>query len=200
MSDDRAERLRSADADLSKAVKLNPDFAPARSFLGYLRMLSKRVPQGIAECERALAIDCNHASAHAFMGVGKYLAGRNEETEGHVLEALRISPRDVAAPRWMTAVALAEVSAGRDEKAVHWATRAIELAPSSSLANLLLAAALARLDRIEEAREAARAGLELNPGFTIARFRSSTFSDHPVYLAGRERIYEGMRKAALPEE
>ena len=200
LSDDRAERLRSADADLSKAVKLNPDFAPARSFLGYLRMLSKRVPQGIAECERALAIDRNHASAHAFMGVGQYLAGRNEETEGHVLEALRISPRDVAAPRWMTAVALAEVSAGRDEKAVHWATRAIELAPSSSLANLLLAAALARLDRIEEAREAARAGLELNPGFTIARFRSSTFSDHPVYLAGRERIYEGMRKAELPEE
>ena len=66
--------------------------------------------------------------------------------------------------------------------------------------HLWLAAALARLDRLEEARDAARAGLELNQGFTIARLRSSAFSDNPVYLAGRERVYEGMRKAGLPEE
>ena len=200
LSDDRAERLRSAEADLSKALKLNPDLASARTSLGYLRILSKRVPQGIAECERALAIDRNWAGAHAVIGIGKYVAGRNEETEGHVLEALRISPRDIGAPGWMTVVALAKVSAGRDEDAVHWASRAIEIAPNLSLAHLLLAAALGRLDRIEEAREAACAGLELNPGFTIARFRSSTFSDHPVYLAGRERIYDGMRRAGIPEE
>jgi TolB-like protein len=199
LSDDREERLRSAEADLTNALKLNSDLASAHTSLGYLRTLSKRVPQGIAECERALAIDRNWARAHAVMGIGKYLAGRNEETEGHVLEALRISPRDIAAPGWMTAVALAKVSAGRDGDAVHWASRAIEIAPNSSLAHLLLAAALARLDRIEEAREAARSGLELNPGFTMARFRSSTFSDHPVYLAGRERIYDGMRRAGIPE-
>ena len=63
-----------------------------------------------------------------------------------------------------------------------------------------LAAALARLGRLHEAREAARAGLELNPSFTIARLRSLAFSDHPVYLAGRERVYEGLRIAGLPEE
>ena len=62
-----------------------------------------------------------------------------------------------------------------------------------------LAAALAHLDRIEEARETARAGLELNPSFTIARYRSQTNSDHPVYLAGRERMYEGLRLAGIPE-
>ncbi len=45
----------------------------------------------------------------------------------------------------------------------------------------------------------ARACLELNPSFTIARFRSQTNSDHPVYLAGRERMYEGLRKAGVPE-
>ena len=89
---------------------------------------------------------------------------------------------------------------GRDEEAVAWLNRSIELNPNSPVAHFCLAAALARLGRLEEAREAARAGLELNPGFTIARFRSSTFSDNPVYLAGRERVYEGMRKAGMPEE
>ena len=52
---------------------------------------------------------------------------------------------------------------------------------------------------MEEAHDALRAGLELNPSFTIARFKSQTFSDNPVYLAGRERMYEGLRKAGLPE-
>jgi hypothetical protein len=62
-----------------------------------------------------------------------------------------------------------------------------------------LAAALARLGRLHEAREAVRAGLELNPSLTLSRLRSSAFSDHPVYLAGRERMYDGLRKAGMPE-
>jgi hypothetical protein len=36
-------------------------------------------------------------------------------------------------------------------------------------------------------------------GFTVARFRSLTFSDNPVYRAQRERVYEGMRMAVMPE-
>jgi tetratricopeptide (TPR) repeat protein len=92
------------------------------------------------------------------------------------------------------------LATGRDEEAVAWLNRSIELGPNWPLPHLWLAAALARLDRLEEARDAARAGLELNPGFTIARLRSSAFSHNPVYLAGRERVYEGMRKAGLPEE
>ena len=55
------------------------------------------------------------------------------------------------------------------------------------------------LGRIEEAREAARQGLDLSPSFTIARYRSSGFSRNPVYIAGRERMYEGMRLAGIPE-
>jgi hypothetical protein len=62
--------------------------------LGALRSLNKRADQGIAECEHALAIDRNFAGAHIWIGISKYLSGRNDETEAHVLEALRISPRD----------------------------------------------------------------------------------------------------------
>ena len=36
-------------------------------------------------------------------------------------------------------------------------------------------------------------------GFTIAWDRAARPSDHPVYLASRERLYEGMRKAGVPE-
>jgi hypothetical protein len=52
------------------------------------------------------------------------------------------------------------------------------------------------IDRTQS--ECGRAGLELNPDFTIARLRTKAFSDHPSSLAGRERAFEGMRKAGAP--
>jgi hypothetical protein len=58
-----------------------------------------------------------------------------------------------------------------------------------------LGAASARLGALDEAHAAVRAGLVLNPGFAINRFRSVTPSDNPTFLAGRERIYNGMRMA-----
>jgi tetratricopeptide (TPR) repeat protein len=163
-------------------------------------MYSNRALQGIAECERALEIDPNLAIAHGLIGLGKHFAGRDEETEGHILEARRISPRDTRASYWMVFVGIARLHSGRDEEAVAWLNRSIALNPNHTLSHFFLAAAVAHLDRIEEAREAGRAGLELDPSFSSARVRRSmAFSDNPVFLAGRERLYEGMRLAGVPE-
>jgi TolB-like protein len=200
LSEDRRERLLFAEANVDKALKLRPDSAAAHYTLGAVRMLGNRAVQGIAECERALAIDRNFAAAHGSIGFAKYLAGRSEETEAHILEALRISPRDWNAWNWMSTAGMAKFQLGRDEEALARLNRSIEFNPNSAVTWFCLAATLANLDRVQEAREAARRCLELNPSFTIARFRSQTSSDHPVYLAGRERMYEGLRKAGMPEE
>jgi TolB-like protein len=197
--DDRTERLRSAEADLSRALKRRPDSAAVRAGLGLLYIHEGRADGSVAECERALAIDPNFAAAHAWIGLAKYLAGRNDETEAHVLEALRISPRDIYAGNWMMIAAGAKLGAGCDEEAVVWYNRSNGLNPNRPINHFALAAALARLGREEDAREAVRAGLKLDPAFTIARFRSMSLGDHPVYLAGRERICEGMRVAGVPE-
>ena len=76
------------------------------------------------------------------------------------------------------------------------ASRPTEIIP---LAHFYLAAALARLGELDEARAAAQAGLALDPSFTIRRFRANASSDNPTYLAGRERLIEGMRLAGVPE-
>jgi TolB-like protein len=200
LSEDRFERLRSVEADAGKALRMRPDDAAAHCVLGAAQILTQRAEQGIAECERALVSDPNFGSAHAWIGFAKYFTGRNAETEAHILEALRISPRDTYAFVWMLFVGFAKLGAGCDEEAVNWLNRSIGLNRNNATPHYLLAAALARLGRIEEAREAAQHGLDLNPSFTVARYRSATYSDHPVYLAGRERIYEGLRMAGVPEE
>ncbi len=132
--------------------------------------------------------------------MAKVFSGFNEETEAHILEALRISPRDSNAWTWMISAGTAKFHLGRDEEALAWLNRSNELNPNSAVTRFCLAATLGSLDRIEEAREAARACLEINPRFTIARFRSQISSDHPIYLAARERMYEGLRKAGMPEQ
>ena len=65
--------------------------------------------QAIAECERALALDRNLAAAHAAIGLAKIFIGRAEESEGHVREALRISPRDTFAFNWLATAGLAKL-------------------------------------------------------------------------------------------
>ena len=58
---------------------------------------------------------------------------------------------------------------------------------------------MAQVGELDDARATAQAGLALNPSFSIRRYRTNTPSKYPVYLAGRERVYEGLRMAGVPE-
>ena len=199
MRDDWTAHFVAAEAILIRALSLAPNHARAHSVLGLVQSSTNRAVQGIAECERALALDHNLADAHAFIGLAKFFLGRSEETEAHIHEALRLSPRDNNAYRWSMFVGLAKLALGADVEAVAWLRRSIEANRNHPVPHFFLAAALALLGSLDEARAAAQAGLVLNPTFTLRRFRSSAKSNNPAYLAGRERVYEGMRMAGVPE-
>src|SRR6516164_4469043 len=111
------------------------------------------------------------ASAHALIGVAKYVLGRGAETEPHINEAFRLSPRDTLAHRWLVWVGLAKAQLGADAEAVGWFRRGLDANRNYSVAHFSLAAALARLGNLDEARAAVKAGLALDPSFTIRRFR-----------------------------
>ena len=191
-----------AEAKLTKALSSVPDHALGHMCLGLVDIFTKRAAEGIAECEHALALDRNLASAHAIIGFGKIFIGRAEETEAHIGEALRLSPRDTMAYIWMTIAGLAKIHLGSWEQAVAWCRRAIEANRNYPRAYFQLAAALAQLGRLDEARSAVKAGLALNPTFTVSRARVTwtARSDDPTYLAQLEPIFEGMRKAGVPEQ
>ena len=171
-------------------------------WLGLVDILTKRAAQGIAECEHALALDRNLAHAHALIGYGKIFIGRAQETEAHTGEAMRLSPRDTMAYVWTNIAGLAKNHLGSYEQAISWLRRAIEANRNYPAANFNLAAALAQLDRLDEARNAVKAGLALNPAFTVSRARAAwtAMSDDPTYLTTLKAILEGLRKAGMPEE
>jgi TolB-like protein len=191
-----------AEAKLIKALSSVPDHALGHMFLGHVEILTKRAAEGIAECEHALQLDRNLAFAHFAIGLAKVFMGRAEETEAHVVESLRLSPRDTLAYVWMSTAGLAKLHLGSYEQAVAWCRRAVEANRNYSPAHFMLAAALAQLGRLDEAHSAVNAGLALNPAISIARARAArtAFTDDPTYLAQLQPIFEGMRKAGLPEE
>ena len=200
LTEDRAVRLAGAETALTKALSLAPNNAFAHFWMCAIQDHTNRVAEAMTECERALALDRNLAFAHAEIGGAKTRLGRAEEAEAHVQEALRLSPRDTNAFLWMGIAGQAKLHLGDDEEAVAWLRRSIEINRNYPNGHFYLAVALAQLGRLVEARNAVHAGLALNPGFTIRRFRASAYSDNPTYLTQRERIYDGMRKAGVPEE
>jgi TolB-like protein len=191
-----------AEAKLTKTLSLVPDHARAQMNLGLVHIWTKHAAEVIAECEHALQLDRNLAEAHSAIGLGKIFVGRAEETEAHIVEALRLSPRDTLAYLWMTNVGIAKNQVASWEQAVGWLRWAIEANRNFPTAYFNLAVALAQLGRLDEARSAVNTGLALNPAFTISRVRAAwtAMSDDPTHLAPRELVLESLRKAGAPEE
>jgi TolB-like protein len=199
--DEATARFAMAEGAATKAVSAAPYNASAHFALGVVYIFTKRATQGIAECEQALALNPNLADAHGVIGWGKVLLGRVAEAEGHIHEALRLSPRDIFAFRWLAFVGYAKLFLHADAEAVAWLRRSIEANRNFPLAHFVLAAVLALLGRLDEARPAVQAGLALDPNFTIRRFRDAinARSDNPTFHAGCDRAIEGMRLAGVPE-
>jgi Flp pilus assembly protein TadD len=96
---------------------------------------------------------------------------------------------------------MAKLHLGSFEQTVAWFRRSIKANRNHAHPYFVLGSALAQLGRLDEARSAVKAGLALNPTYTIFRARAgwTAMSDDPTYLAQLEPIFEGMRKAGVPE-
>jgi TolB-like protein/class 3 adenylate cyclase/Flp pilus assembly protein TadD len=198
---DSTAALAAAEGKLTKALSSVPDHARGHMWLGLVNIMTRRATQGIAKCEHALALDRNLATAHSAVGFGKIFIGRAEEAEAHIGEALRLSPRDTTAYIWMNMAGLAKLHFGDYEQAVTWCRRSIEANRNYPSANFDLAAALVLLGRFDEAHAAVKAGLALNPIYTVSRVRAAwnAMSENPTYLVQIERTLEALRKAGVPE-
>ena len=191
-----------AERKLTKALSSVPDHARGHMWLGLVDIMTRRAAQGIAKCEYALALDRNLATAHSAIGFGKIFIGRAEEAEAHIGEALRLSPRDTTAYIWMNMAGLAKLHFGDYEQAVTWCRRSIEANRNFPSANFDLAAALVLLGRFDEAHAAVKAGLALNPIYTVSRVGAAwtAMSEDPTYLVQIERSLEALRRAGVPEQ
>jgi len=198
-STNRDEQLRIAERAITEALALAPGNAFAHFVRANILHVSGETERSLRELELAIALDRNLAWAHADAGFIKVLLGRAEEAEADLTNAIRLSPRDPGLDRWHALLGIADLFLGSLRSALDRLRKSVEMNPNVALTQFFLAAASAQSGRAGEAREARNAGLLLDPNFTVARFRNEPRSKNATFLAQRERIYEGLRLAGVPE-
>ena len=100
---------------------------------------------------------------------------------------------------WQMFEGVVNLHLGRDTAAIDVLSRSVQGNPRSAFGHLFLASALGLAGRSAGAQAEVAELQRLRPGFTIGAMRAREPSAEARFLAQRERVYEGLRRAGLPE-
>jgi DNA-binding winged helix-turn-helix (wHTH) protein/TolB-like protein/Flp pilus assembly protein TadD len=201
-SKDRDAQLAQAEHAFQRALALVPDYPPALALSATLLRLRGDFDAALAGYQVGVAYNPSNAWAHARIAALKLRLGRPEEVLVHADMALRLSPFEPSLVGYSHVWAgVAEFYLGREEAAYERMRQAADAGASPSRFGALMW--LASLDamggRQAQAAQHVAAVMQLDPGWTISKWRPITALTHPRLIAGRERFAEGMKKAGLPE-
>ncbi|MGO6670468.1 adenylate/guanylate cyclase domain-containing protein (plasmid) [Rhizobium ruizarguesonis] len=182
---------RMAVASAQKAVDLDPNDAGCRYVLGTILAYERRWEESEAAFAKALELDPNHADTWAAMSDMSVLDGRVADGLAQIEKALRLNPHPTC---WYLCHLGQAQYAARDYEAAAATLRREDTYRTNS--RKFLAATLAQLGHLEEARREAELFLIAHPHFTIGHWLSS----QPLRDASvRDHFVDGFRKAGLPE-
>jgi tetratricopeptide (TPR) repeat protein len=195
------EDFREAKALGARALELGPSAAYCHHVMGVVLCAQGRFPEAIDEFETAIRLNPNLHFAHSGLGFAKTLSGRCEEALQHFAHFIRLSPRDPFLFLGYYGIGLVQFLLEDDVRAIEMLRKAIGLSSNYPLAHLCLAAAHGMQGRIDEASAALANYMRTGPSArTISELQSlrpskECFLPDPV----RKRLYEGLRKAGMPE-
>jgi TolB-like protein/cytochrome c-type biogenesis protein CcmH/NrfG len=177
--------------EAERAVALDPNDAANRWALGIILGHERRWAESDAEFDAALKLDPNLADAWAMRADLATLGSRPAEAIDFVRKALRLNPHPPGWYYWQ--LGQAQYAAEDYEAAVQTFRRPETYRTTS---RRLLAASLAKLGRLDEARREADLFMMSSPHFTIRHWSASQpFRDENL----RRHFEEGYRLAGLPE-
>jgi adenylate cyclase len=204
LSSDPKGDLERADELESKALALKPDEVLAHSRKGWVLQAQGRNDEAVAEFERALALNPSNPDGDAGLGWTHLRLGEFDQSVEYLDKAIRLSPYDRAVPYWYGAEAQASFGLKRYDQAIEQFRKVIAINPNDiPWAHTMLVAALALTHHDAEAREALQRYLALpstGPLRTIAAWKAHDESQHWLPAVVGERVYDGLRKAGMPEE
>jgi adenylate cyclase len=192
-----ADILDAGRAAAEKALALDDRDPVAYFAAGRIHMMQGRPDDSIASLKTAIELNPSFGLAYHGLGMALTLAGRLDEAKEALVMPERLSPRDPIL--WASTVihALACILSRDYEDAVHWARKTTQNPRSKGYwPPATLAAALAHLDQMEEARAAVAAALEAKPDLTLAYVAETLPTKEP---SGLDSYLDGLRKAGLPE-
>ena len=180
-----------------KALELNLDDEWACSFMANALSEANRLEEAVKAAERALEINPSFLAAIARLGELQALLGQPEAAIENCRLALKLNPRNPANFWRHSSIALAHFVAGNYELMLQEARRVQAWRSDFLRGPILVAVALAALERSAEVAEAVAVALDHWPALTVdtvvPRFlpRFARVSDH-------DRLLDLLGKAGLP--
>ncbi len=169
--EDVADGLHLAQA----AIRADPDDAMALRAAGFATaMLMRDYDGGRALIDKSLALDANSALGWCVRGWVNAFAEEIDDATKDMERAIRLSPFDSWSFLFAHGMAYVLMAVDRYDEALTWERQAIQTVPDWVAAHRLSAVCLAHLGRADEARDAARSHMELDPNFTLSRYLELT--------------------------
>jgi adenylate cyclase len=184
---ERAHRLA------RKAVQLDPNLAIAHAHLGNVLTFEGRHEQSIAEFEKAIELNPNFTDWR--FGMTLLRAGEPARAIQVIEAHMRRDPLYV--PIAAGQLGLARYMRKEYSQALPSLHECASRAPGMRQSHVWLAAGLAQLGRLDEARAEAAEVLRIDPKYTIGGTqRRQALFKRPE---DAEHLFDGLRKAGLPE-
>ncbi|MFP1633668.1 adenylate/guanylate cyclase domain-containing protein [Zhengella sp. ZM62] len=169
-----------------KALFMDSQDARPHAFLGLTDIMLRRPEQARNHLAAAIRINPSFAFAASGYGSALSLLGNHREGLEWLRKAERLSPFDLYQFHNLGEIAAAHFALGEDRETAEEALRSLSLSPGYWYARMLLVGSLARLGRLDEAREHRAILFDRYPGFTPARIEWIPFADRAVNRAMAE--------------
>ncbi len=184
------EETAAALAAALKAVELDPGDSFAHTMLAIAHMWPSQYDAAVAQAERAVSLNPSNALALAALGTALDATGRHDEGIASLQQALQINPQDPRNHIFVNTIARAHLAAGHFAEAEAIARQAIIDRPDFPHAHYLLAAALANLERLDEARAELDVCERLQVGFVERRLGWAPYADADI----NARLHAGVKR------
>jgi len=177
---------------VQKALVLDDTLAEAHGLLGSLYTQKREYDKGIAEGERAVALNPSGATVLVNYASSLYFAGRSEEAIPLLQRAIRLNPFGPGLYYQYLGNALRMT--GQFEEAVSAYKKAIQRASDNLWSHILLTATYSMMDREKEAQSEAAEVLRINPKFSPDFFAKTTPLKDRSEI---DKVINALRKAGL---
>lgn len=185
---------------IERSLALQPNDPRANNVRSLVLSAQGRIDDAERAIERVLALYPNQPRALQRLGFLKLQQGRPEQVAEPVMLSLRLDPTNAEqVSLGHFTLGMAEFHLHHDDVAYAHMRQATISSPQNGFAWQWLAA----MDALQGRSEQAKANLveyqKRIPGHTVGSLKASEYSRNPAFWLERNRFYEGLKLAGLPE-
>ncbi|WP_198028270.1 transcriptional regulator [Bradyrhizobium sp. WSM1743] len=185
---------------IERSLALQPNDPRANYVRSLVLSVQGRIDDAEQAIHRVLALYPNQPRALQRLGFLKLQQGRPEEVAEPVMLSLRLDPLDSEqVSRGYFTLGMAEFHLHHDDVAYAHMRQATISSPQNGFAWQWLAAIDALHGRSEQAKANLIEYQKRSPGHTVSSLKASEYSRNPAFWLERNRFYDGLKLAGLPE-